>query len=268
MNRDRAKECGKVVFLERFNFVEHDYFHVMRYLTFLILFGVCFTIRGFGQEERHRMAIRTSAGQSFFDQLDKTAPFNQGSMLRMSYYSNIEIRMPFEIGYQYQIAQNQWLGLSFHQRPNYLCYLPEAFGGTFWVGPVVLAAAGPDRGLAFTYEAEWNVRNHLLGYSRLVLGVYRQTTSSQASDYSWYANMPAEFYTYASQATGQGLRPLVPMAQGAAGLRWKGFSLGYEVQGSLTPILNATTFNGSTFQSPIRHYFMGAQVGYTYSFGR
>jgi len=43
--------------------------------------------------------------------------------------------------------------------------------------------------------------------------------------------------------------------------------LGYEVQGSLTPILNATTFNGSTFQSPIRHYFMGIQVGYAYSFG-
>ena len=268
MNRDRAKEYGKVVFLERVHFVEHDYFNVMRYLTFLILFGVCFTLRGFGQEERHRMVIRTSAGQSFFDQLDKTAPFNQGSMLRMSYSSNIEIRMPFEIGYQYQIAQNHWLGLSFHQRPNYLCYLPEALAGPFWVGPVVLAAAGPDRGLAFTYESDWNVWKNLKGYSRLGLGVYRQTTSAQASDYSWYVNMPTEFYTYAAEATGQGLRPVVPMAQCAAGLRWKGFSLGYEVQGSLTPILNAAKFNGSTFQSPIRHYFMGLQAGYIYSFGR
>ena len=188
-------------------------------------------------------------------------------MLRMSYYSNIEIRMPFEIGYQYQIAQNQWLGLSFHQRPNYLCYLPEALAGPFWVGPIVLAAAAPDRGLALTYEGEWKAWKRLKGYSRFGLGVYRQTTSSQASDYSWYANMPAEFYAYAAQATGQGLRPYVPMAQGAAGLRWKGFSLGYEAQGSLTPVLNDITFNGSTFQSPIRHYFIGIQMGYTYSFG-
>ena len=240
---------------------------IMRNLVFFLLFIVGFTLQSFGQEDRHRVSIRTSVGQSFFDQLDKTAPFNQGSMLRMSYYSNIEIRMPFEIGYQYQIAQNQWLGLSFHQRPNYLCYIPEALAGPFWVGPVVLAAAAPDRGLAFTYESDWNVWKNLKGYSRLGLGIYRQTTSAQASDYSWYVNMPTEFYTYAAQATGQGLRPLVPMAQGAAGLRWKGFSLGYEVQGSLTPILNATTFNGSTFQIPIRHYFMGVQVGYSYEFG-
>jgi hypothetical protein len=110
------------------------------------------------------------------------------------------------------------------------------------------------------------LRNSLKGYTRLSAGFYKQTTSDQASDYSWYQNAPSEFYTFAVTASGQGLRPYIPMAQAAGGVRWKGFSLGYEVQGSLTPILNTNESLVYPYTNPIRHYFIGLQLGYCYSF--
>ena len=217
------------------------------------------------QSERHRVSVRASIGQSVFDQLDKTTPYNQGTTLRMAFGSDIEVRAPFEVSYQYQCSPGQWIGLSFHQRPNYLTYNPMFYDIT-WVGPVVLAAGAPDRGLSANYEAEWTLHNSLRGYTRLSAGFYKQTTSDQASDYSWYQNAPSEFYTYAVTASGQGLRPYVPMAQAASGVRWKGFSLGYEVQGSLTPILNTNESLIYPYTNPIRHYFIGLQIGYCYNF--
>ncbi len=78
----------------------HPIFNPIRHLAFPILFLVSFTVLGFEQQNRHRISIRTSAGQSFFDIMDRTAPFNQGSALRMLFYSTMEIRMPFEAGEQ------------------------------------------------------------------------------------------------------------------------------------------------------------------------
>lgn len=200
-----------------------------------------------------------------YDQLDKTLTYNQGSNLRMAFESDINIRAPFEVSYQQQCSPGHWIGLTYHQRPNYLTYNPQYYTA-LWVGPSVLAAAAPDRGLSANYEAEWTLHQSIKGYTRMSLGFYKQTTSGQASDYSWYQNAPSEFYTYAADVSGQGLRPYIPMAQASSGIRWNGLSLGYEVQGSLTPILNPNDSPGYEYKNPIRHYFIGLQFGYCYSF--
>ena len=62
-------------------------------------------------------------------------------------------------------------------------------------------------------KAGWTLYKTIRGYSRLSLGFYKQTTSDQASDYSWYQNAPGEFYNYAVDVSSQGLRPYIPMAQ-------------------------------------------------------
>ena len=115
-------------------------------------------------------------------------------------------------------------------------------------------------------KAGWTLYKTIRGYSRLSLGFYKQTTSDQASDYSWYQNAPGEFYNYAVDVSSQGLRPYIPMAQASSGIMWKGFSLGYEVQGSLTPILNSNYSPGYEYKNPIRHYFIGLQFGYSHTF--
>jgi len=231
-------------------------------LFLLCVFGMHQAV---AQSDKHRVTQRASLGHAIYDNLDKNYPYNQGSDLRMNFMSNIEVRAPFEFSYQYQVAPRHWVGLTYHQRSNFLRYNPE-FYDVFWVGPVVLAAAAPDRGLSVNYEVEWTLRKSLKGYSRTSLGFYKQTTSDQASDYSWYPNAPNEFYTYALEVSGQGLRPYVPMAQTSSGIRWKGFSLGFEVQGSLTPILNPNYSPGYEYKNPIRHYFIGIQFGYCYDF--
>ena len=218
------------------------------------------------QSEKHRVAVRASLGQSMYDQLDKTDPYNQGPNLRMEFVSNIEIRAPFEVSYQYRCSSSQWVGLTYHQRPNYLKYHPQFLGDLGWAGPGVSASAAPDRGFSANYEAGWTLYKTIRGYSRLSLGFYKQTTSDQASDYSWYQNAPGEFYNYAVDVSSQGLRPYIPMAQASSGIMWKGFSLGYEVQGSLTPILNSNYSLGYEYKNPIRHYFIGLQFGYSHNF--
>jgi hypothetical protein len=250
-------------YLEQFN----ENFNPLNMSIRISLFLICvITIQqASAQNEKHRVAVRVSLGQSMYDQLDKTDPYNQGSNLRMEFISNIEIRAPFEVSYQYRCSPSQWIGLTFHQRPNYLSYHPQ-YLDLLWTGPVVLAADAPDRGLSANYEAEWTLHKTLKGYSRLSLGFYYQTTSDQASDYSWYQNAPQEFYNYATDVSSQGLRPYIPMAQASSGIRWKGYSLGYEVQGSLTPILNSNYSLGYEYKNPIRHYFIGLQFGYSHNF--
>ena len=218
------------------------------------------------QESSNRVSVRMGVGSSFFDQLGQSSVFNSGQDLRMSYDASLEIRTPFELGYQFRVGHNQWIGLSYHQSPNSLAYRPEIFVNGWWVGPRVLASDAPDRAIAVTYEADWTFFHTLRGYSRAGLGVNQQTTSDLAFDYRWYANMPEEFYSYAVAVSGQGLRPYVPMALVASGLRWKGISLGYAVQGSLTPILKESSYAASQFQIPIRHYFLGGQMGYSVDF--
>lgn len=218
------------------------------------------------QEPRNRVSVRVGVGSSFFDQLGQPVVFNSGQDLRMSYDASLEIRTPFELGYQFRVGHNQWIGLSYHQSPNYLAYRPEIFMSGWWVGPRVLASDAPDRAIAVSYEANWTIFHTLRGYSRAGLGVNRQTTSDLSRDYRWYANMPEEFYSYAVAVSGPGLKPYVPMALVASGLRWKGFSLGYAAQGSLTPILKESSYAGSQFQIPIRHYFLGGQMGYSVDF--
>lgn len=217
------------------------------------------------QSKNHRLSVRASLGQCMYDNLDKTNPYNQAQNLQMRYTSNINIRAPFEVAYQYQCSPGHRIGLTYHERPNYLTYNPKYYD-IWWVGPGVLAASAPDRGLSANYEAEWTLHKSLKGYSRLSLGFYKQTTSDQASDYRWYQNAPIEFYTYAAEVTSTGLRPYIPMAQASSGIRWKGFSLGYEVQGGLTPILNPNYSPGFEYKNPIRHYFIGIQFGYCYDF--
>ncbi len=233
----------------------------------IILFFIC-TLgwkQAVAQNNKNRISIRASLGQSMYDQLDKTLPYNQGPNLRMAFENDINVRAPFEVSYQKQCSIGQWIGLTYHQRPNYLTYNPQ-FYSSLWVGPRVLAAAAPDRGLSANYEAEWTMHHLIKVYSRMSLGFYKQTTSDQASDYSWYQNAPSEFYTYAVDVSGQGLRPYIPMIQATSGIRWRGFSLGYEVQGSLTPILNPNDSPGYDYKNPIRHYFIGLQFGYCYNF--
>jgi len=217
------------------------------------------------QSDKHRVAVRASLGHSIYDNLDKTDPYNQASNFQMTFESNINIRAPFDISYQYQLSPGHWIGLTYHQRPNYLTYNPKYYD-VLWVGPSVLAASAPDRGLSANYEAEWTLYKSVKGYTRMSLGFYKQTTSDQASDYSWYQNAPQEFYSYAVAVSGQGLRPYIPMTQASSGIRWKGLSIGYEVQGSISPILNPNYSPGNEYKNPIRHYFIGIQFGYCYDF--
>lgn len=188
--------------------------------------------------------------------------------LRVRYHNGDVLRVPVGIRYQYRMKKGNILGACVTGNYNPILISPEyKDAGYGFTGPSI-AAAGNMLGLDLHYSKTIDIRIlEVFGYLGAGAMVYLGNASSvPVSDFSWYKHAPAEFYDFAPKVCANALKPVLPVLNFGAGVRFRHLEGGLMNQFSLSGPVKAFTYEGYTFNNKITWKSIGYYIGYRFEF--
>lgn len=187
--------------------------------------------------------------------------------LQVSYSSGDRLRTPLGLRYQFRMKKGNILGADISSLYNPIVITPQYLDAASVFGGPAMAYGRNMIGGNIHYSKTIDIKI-IEAFGMAGFGGYFTGNSGNAksTDYAWYQNAGAGFYSFAPIVTNQALKRFLPVVVFGCGVRFKHLEAGLHNQVSLSSPVKDFTYNGYTHSVPLSWKSIGYYIGYRFEF--